>query len=216
MGKALRLVEIVGGLAGLVGLVLFLTATEDGKRAAGEIGGFVYPGPLIGLMVLVIAVLIVALLRERGRADVEPELVERDRRLMDDLVSVLPRASVTWIRGHDFGGSWTDQELRPFEVYMHERDAVECEFSDPEMEAKRAELMEAVKGFLHETAMRAVEDRHERYTLKAWADNPRPGPREEYEQRYQESRKVINDAADATTTAYDDLVALAKDKGLLS
>lgn len=215
-GKALRqFFEIVCGLATWAALVLFLTATDDGRHAASEIGGFVYPGPLIGLLVLVIAALVLALIRERRQAETDPVLVERDRRLMDDLVGVLPRASVTWMRGHDFGAPWTDRRLHAFNVFMHERDAVEWEFSDPEMEVKRAELMDAVKVFLYETAMRGGLDRHERYTLK-WEESPRQGQREEFEQRYQASRKVINDAADATATAYDEVVTVAKDKGLLS
>lgn len=113
MGKASRLFEIVCGLATLLGLALFLAATEDGRHAASVMGGFLYPGPLIGLMMLVIAALIWALRRERRQVETDPVLVERDRRLVDDLVGVLPRASVTWMRNHDFGGPWTHQACTP-------------------------------------------------------------------------------------------------------
>ena len=224
-----RWIERIGAVGGVVALIVWLLS-ESVRNAVEDAACWLYPDWLIVLLGLAVLGMLAAYARHRraggqrflvriGPAPPEPPpdpiQQERDRRLVRDLIDTVPRRVITFLRNHDFGSPWRDDSLEPLIRYMHERDEVEWQFGDPEVEALRAKLMASARQFLGESAMRAGVDSRGQNSLKAWDETHRPGSWGEHEQRYRESRQVLNDGADAVADAYDELLVKAREKGLL-
>lgn len=81
-----------------------------------------------------------------------PEEQAHDKRILTDLVEVLPRRDVEYWRGVDFGGVWSGDKTRVLDLLIQERSAVEHGFLNPELERLREVLMSAVRTLRKNTA----------------------------------------------------------------
>jgi hypothetical protein len=211
--------DVVAAIGGAVGLVV-LIASEGGRAFLDDVGSWLYPEWVIALLGLLLGVLSVRLMavrrrlarHERNAAVLNREQRERDRRRANDLISMVPRATITQLREHDFGGSWNDDELSCLTRFVYERDAVEHCFADPELEGLRAQLLNSIRSFRAEVALRSAPIPSGRQSIKEWGDT---GVDPEQRARYDENRAVLNRGADQVAAAYDALLKRAAQAALL-
>jgi hypothetical protein len=147
-------------------------------------------------------------LRERS----EPGRQRQDDETYRNLVAVLPREPVRFLRDHDFGGPWPADMTRPIWRFVEERNSVEDQFLDPELEDIRRRLHEAASRFAHASAQygvphRTLEGYHELAGSDRRRDEPPEGPHYE---RFEAWRQELGELADAAANAYDELVGAAR------
>ena len=214
----LTLVSEIGGVVGLAVLVVAAALSEDVRDWIEDAADWLYPDGVIALLSLTVVLLALVLWRTR-RQLTSPPLTDRqfaqDRDLVEDLKTIVPRQSMHWLKEHDFGIPWTDDEIRPFNKFHYERDEVEFQFHDAELERHRREFLGALSEFLTETALRAGVDKRGRFSLSAWDNSPSPLSDEQREANKEESRKVINDASWRLVRAYDAIIQRARQLHLL-
>lgn len=206
--KTLTLVSEFGGVVGGVALV----ASNAGRRWLEDASGALYPMGVIGLLSLLVTAIAIRLVvvERRGRlAEVTPRRDEHDCDVMRDVMAIVSREDVRWLRQNDFGGPWEDDKLVPMARLVNDRNEVEHQFYDAELEERRQGLHAAIKVLLSESGQRAGINGHGRMSISAWDDLPSHRSPEERGARKCESREVINKAADEVVLAYDALVSRA-------
>ena len=169
---------------------------------------WLYPLPLLVLLVIVLAIVGAALYQERRRPD--PERVKQDLRRWEEIERVLPRQAITWVREHDFPAGFRMEETDPFYDFRA-YDEVEHRFMDPDLETRRKALHAAVVEFtnavnLHTSPAGGSSD-FQTVKPQYWiADD------DEYRSLMRERSTALNDAADKIVKWYDELYKLAREK----
>lgn len=142
-----------------------------------------------------------------------PEEQAHDKRILTDLVEMLPRRDVEYWRDVDFGGVWSGDKTRVLDLLIHERSAVEHGFLNPELERLREILMSAVRSLRKDTAYFGgpakagpgyfdIADIHE-FTTD-------PVEIKTFEERRDSQIVQLTSDADALVVAYDALLTEAR------
>jgi hypothetical protein len=208
-----RVLTVVSEVSGVVALVA-LALSKDARRWLAHAGEAIYPNGVIALLLLMVLGLVVRLVVvERRSAPGQQQ--ERDRDLITDLMEVVGREAVVWMKQHDFGGPWNDEKLRPFFQLVFDWDEVEHRFHDRTLEERRQKLLAAIRVLYRESGQRAGIDGRGRTSISAWDDSPSRMTSEEREARKYESGRILNEAADEVVVAYDALVGRARDLDVL-
>lgn len=217
--RTLTLVSEFGGVIGLLVLLVGAALSESVRDTIADVWCWLWPLGVVLILLAIVALLAFLLYRARRPVVVTRQLSEADRaydrELVQHLKQTTPRETITWLKGHDFGSPWNEGDTTPLDYLIHERDEVEHRFNDPVLEERRARLMKATRDFLREAAYRAGVDSRGRLSLSAWDDTPTKDDPAQREAKKQESREVINKAADEVVAAYDSLLERAKEIGVL-
>lgn len=164
---------------------------------------------MLGLLATALAIRLVVVERRGRLAEATPRQDKHDCGVMKDLMTIVSRENVRWLRQNDFGGPWEDDQLVPMTRLINDRNEVEHQFYDAELEERRQALHSAIKALLSESGQRAGIDGHGRVSISAWDDLSSHRSPEERAARKYESRELINKAADEVVVAYDALVSRA-------
>jgi hypothetical protein len=217
------------GLVGAGAVLSFLASVGPGSEAAADAVSWLLANPialvLIGLGLLSALLLAV---REKfpakpkqapveaaaGDAKVElrPEHLAADKRTFEELVALVPRENIRFLREHDFAGAWGRVFAMSFVEYVDTRNDVEHQFLDPALEEKRQALHKAasaltLRWMTYGVAAQRSADFFELAGSERRCDEAQEG---EHYERYEKRRKEINDAADMVASAYDELVLEAR------
>jgi hypothetical protein len=142
MGYRKPLFEGVGFVAALIAI----------GGAASWLAGAIWP---VGL----VAAESIALVAALGWIYFSRRAVSRsqaDQKLLDELLSLLSRPSLQRIEENDFAEAWRRSIMYPVLVFVEEYGDVEYQFDDNYLEARRTDLYNAARSFLHEEAINAV------------------------------------------------------------
>jgi hypothetical protein len=197
-------IAVVLGLFASVGPGL--DAIEDAADWLGE-----HTVALIALAVIVVGILAFAIGRASTFWGIRPGHLEADKETFADLVEIVPRGVIDFLKEHDFGNSWSGNQTHPLYDYVAERNAVEHHFHDKPIERKRAQLHNDCEEFIHKLSGYSVPSGNGNFfemNEKEWVRSHPPGD-EAYE-RYEAHRRELGELADAVVAAYDDLVVTAR------
>lgn len=132
-----------------------------------------------------------------------------DKDLFRQFLAVLPSSgSIEFIRGNNFAGfSFDRRQLGQLEDFAYGWDNVEHEFLDPELEAKRKELLAETGHFLREIAINTFpmpKDVHRSSVPEEWErDQPK---------RFEEVVNKIHGLAATVVSIHADLVRLGRER----
>ncbi len=219
--RGLTLFSEIGGLVTFIVFLVGVVVSNSVRGAVADGGRWLWPTAVVAILSAAVIVMAVLLVRaQRRKVDVpvlppRPEDRAFDRDAVQDLKRSLPRETITWLKEHDFGGSWDHDEMRPLDFMAHERDEVEHRFHDTELEHRRARLLAAINVLRREADQRAGVDHRGRYSISAWDDAPSHRSDEERAARKQESRTTLNAAADDVVNGYDAVLERARELGVL-
>lgn len=142
---AIGAIVVVLGLFASVGPGL--DAIEDGANWLGE-----NPVALISLAVILVGTFAFAIGRMSTSWGMRPGHLEADKETFADLVEMVPRRVIDFLRDQDFGSTWRGNQTEPLYIYVAERNAVEHRFHDKAIEGKRAQLHRNCEAFVHTLA----------------------------------------------------------------
>ncbi len=230
VGWAWKLLLGALAVAGGIGTVV----SKDFRHAIRDAAEWLYPFWLVILLAVVALALLVTLLlilrllrQERSvsyaQSDAKARLTELEERsapgraehdvgVLRTIRQTLPRTDIDYWRDVDFGGVWYGQKTHRLMQMLYNHNAVEDRFLDPELEALRTGLINAVDGLMGKCALYGVAHKtvEEAYALgdAEWRrDNPPEGERYE---RFEERRQELGKAADELVSAYDALMVAAQ------
>lgn len=129
---------------------------------------------------------------------------------LGEIAEALPESSMEWLHEKDFGNSFRWNMVEFVENFAWQPQVPAREFLDRELESLRVDLVASAKNFVH-LAAAYTDDLH-----PASDDDMRKIPDQEdehgnYSDRlFFEKRDELNDAAEATWTAYQKLILRAR------
>lgn len=132
-----------------------------------------------------------------------------DKDLFRQFLAALPSAgSIEFIRGNNFADfSFDRRQLGQLEEFAYRWDNVEHEFLDPEMEAKRKELLAETGSFLHEIAVNTFpmpKDVNRSSVPEDWET--------EHPERFEKAVEAIHGLATKVVSIHTDLVRLGRER----
>lgn len=132
-----------------------------------------------------------------------------DKDLFRQFLAVLPSAgSIEFIRGNNFAGfSFDRRQLGQLEEFAYGWDNVEHEFLDPELEAKRKELLAETGRFLHAIAVNTFpmpKDVNRSSVPEDWET--------EHPERFEKAVAAIHGLATKVVLIHTDLVRLGRER----
>ncbi|HEV2790421.1 MAG TPA: hypothetical protein VGV69_03895 [Solirubrobacterales bacterium] len=146
------------------------------------------------------------------KTELDTALRTADKATFEDLVKLVSRNEINFLKEHDFGNAWPDRIIYPLYGYRASRDAVEHQFHDQVLEGQRTRLHDAIKGFTEQLSSYSVpaESGNSFFELneKQWVRSHPPG--DETYRRFQAHRRELGELADVVVEAYDDLVREAR------
>ena len=130
------------------------------RVTVGDAWNWAYPDVVVGILAGAVVLLAVGLLDARRRIDtlrplrsqVAERAREHDEAVFADLISLMPRSALNWVRDHDFNGPWQPDNFGPFERFTEERAGIEWRFQDADLEARRAAFKDASGNWLSKLA----------------------------------------------------------------
>jgi hypothetical protein len=244
LGKTARTIAkgAVALLSLLAAIVALVPAFKSIRRDTSDLVGYLWPDWIVAVLVLAVLGLL-ALLRNRERrlhvreielrdvvterddaaAKVQafedalaPERREHDRRIIKQLIDVMPRQAIRFVAEHDFGGLWKLEEVLPVYRVANDLDDVEHRFLDPELESFRRAFIVAVQSF--STVLGNHSGPHERLADFMTPIPPLEGdmaPSGEAGDRWRQSKKLLNEGSTRVAETYDQLVGKANERLLL-
>lgn len=201
-------------VVGVIAVVLGLFASVGpGLDAIGDAADWLgeHTVALIAFAVIVVGVLAFAIGRASTFWGMRPGHLEADKETFADLIAIVPRRAIDFLKEHDFGNSWSGNETDPLYDYVAERNAVEHHFHDKAIERKRAQLYSDCEEFIHRLSGYSVPSGNGNFfemNEKEWVRSHPPG--DEAYNRYEAHRRELGELADAVVAAYDDLVVTAR------
>lgn len=203
---------VVGAMALVLGLFASagpgLDAAKDGSDWLGQ-----HTVALIALASILVGILAFTIGRISTSWGMRPGHFEADKETFTDLTDALPREVVDFLKEHDFGNSWRGNHTEPLYTYVMTRNAVEHRFHDKAIERKRAQLHRDCEAFIQTLASYSIPNGHGDFfelNEKEWVRSHPPN--DENYKRYEAHRRDLGDLADAVVAAYDDLVAIARQR----
>lgn len=135
-----------------------------------------------------------------------------DRETYEDIIGLVGRDEIRFLREHDFGNAWSrDLAMRFFEL-VETRDGPEHEFLDQVMESLRRRLHEAGEALVLSLAADShwVPGGNGMMQLVGAERRREEPPEGEYFESYEARREKLGRLADEFAGAYDDLVREAR------
>ncbi|MGB7588238.1 MAG: hypothetical protein WBM00_05975 [Solirubrobacterales bacterium] len=201
---------VIGAIAVVLGLFASvgpgLDAIEGAADSLGE-----NPVALIALAMILVGIFSFAIGRRSSSWGMRPGHLEADKETFADLIEIVPRRVIDFLKEHDFGNSWSGNQTEPLYIYVAERNAVEHQFHNKAIERKRAQLQRDCEAFVHTLAGYAVPSGSGNFfemNEKEWVRSHPPG--DEADKRFEAHRRELGELADAVVAAYDDFVATAR------
>lgn len=202
------------GAIGAIVVVLGLFASiGPGLDAIEDAADWLRENPvaLIALAVILVGTFAFAIGRMSTSWGMRPGHLEADKETFADLVEMVPRRVIDFLRDQDFGAAWRGNQTEPLYIYVAERNAVEHQFHDQAIERKRAQLHGDCEAFVHTLAGYSVPNGGGDFfemNEKEWVRSHAPG--DETGRRYEAHRRELGELADAVVAAYDDLVVTVR------
>lgn len=135
-----------------------------------------------------------------------------DRETYEDIVGLVGRNEIRFLREHDFGNAWSREVTMSFFELVETRDGPEHEFHDQQLEGLRRRLQEASERLVSSLAA----DSHwvpgsDGMLQIVGSERRRDEPPEgEHFERYEARREKLNRLAGDVASAYDNLVREAR------
>jgi hypothetical protein len=141
-----------------------------------------------------------------------PARHEHDERIVQQILTVMPRGSARFLAEHDFGASWDREEVMPVHALAEDLDEVEHRFLDPQLEAARRELIEDAQALARELGQHSARLRGpgNRFAPIPPLEMDMP-PEGEAGERWQRAQALLNDRSTRVAEAYDRLLAAANE-----
>jgi hypothetical protein len=200
------------GLANVVGALPWFGLTWP------EFRGAIWPAVVAAVLGMLLVVgLIYAIAKARAKptspAELDRSVDPSDQRRLDQLFHVLNRDAIRRIKWEDFYIAWPATIMHPVVVYVQELTDVEHTFDDPVLEKLGDDLTSKAATFAHEEAWTSVD--HPRLDARRYVgvSQGEADGDPEMLKRLREGAEKILGAATEFTTAHDDLVKAAKDRG---
>ncbi len=207
----------------------FLASVKPGLEALGDALSWLGANPVVPVLAgLISGAALLLGLREAAHPDpaapvdaeaaeeeevvIGPEHRAADKRTYEELVGLLTRNVIRFLREHDFGNAWSRELVMPLFEYEATRNDVEHRYLDAVLERRRQTLYAAVDSITTKLMRYGVwaknlDGFYEIVGSDLVRDEPPEGERHE---RWEERRAEINEAADVVVGAYDALVLEAR------
>jgi hypothetical protein len=145
--------------------------------------------------------------RNGSASDTLTEHAQMDRRMLARVTKLLPwNGSISFVRTHNFEGSFHSSDLVDLDSFLAEREDPAFEFIDPDLEGLRATLAAAIQTF------RLLVGQ---WTFRAFTLGDRSVPAEWEEdtpERFQQAVGELGRSADIVCENYDQLIKMARRK----
>jgi hypothetical protein len=235
-----KVIERTGVVLGIVAAVVAIAqAFKPLRHVTADVIDYLWPGWIVSILV-VAGLLLFALFLDRERQlqaqrtelarvkaerdrsianarslseKSDPERRDHDQRIIRQILEVMPRGSARFLTQHDFGGSWSWDDVRPVHTLAENFDEVEHRLLDPELELARRELIDAAREL-----SRALGQHSARLHGATNQFAPIPPlemdmpPEGEAGGRWRRAQALLNELSTRVAEAYDRLVAAANER----
>ncbi|AQT58895.1 hypothetical protein [Cellvibrio sp. PSBB023] len=116
--------------------------------------------------------------------------------------------AIKFIKEHDFLGSFTIEEISPFNRFVYEWENPEHEFIDIELEALRKELYGLIKEFTQAIGRYSSPNSMGRQSVRVHSQEGIP----EFEKKFEQEAGIINNAASAVEACHSNLIRVGRKK----
>lgn len=154
---------------------------------------------------LTFAGFIAADIHDRPKETAHPNDVALFKKLQECLPA---NTAIKFIKEHDFLGTFTIEEISPFNRFVYEWDNPEHEFLDLELEKLRKELYRLVKEFTQAIGRYSSPNSKGRQSVRVNSQQGIP----EFEKRFEQEAGIINCAASAVEECHSNLIRLGRKK----
>jgi len=140
----------------------------------------------------------------------ESELTERNRQadsvVMGRIIAAVePEHSMSFLRLHDFNGTFNREDLKPVRRLLNLAEDVTCEFLDPSLEESRLLVIGAAMKFSSSVSLKTFP-RHGTYSSVV----PESDDDADYLGRFSEAGKEINENATKFVNTFEELIRRAR------
>jgi hypothetical protein len=140
----------------------------------------------------------------------ETELTERNRQadcvVMGKIIgAVEPEHSMSFLRSHDFNGTFDREDLKPVRRLLNLAEDVSCEFLDPSLEELRLLVIDAAMKFSSSVSLKTFP-RHGTYSSVV----PQAEVNTDYSSRFFAAGKEINENATKFVNTFEELMRRAR------
>jgi hypothetical protein len=129
-----------------------------------------------------------------------------DIAVFEELLALLaPNGVISFLRNHDFGGSFSREDIAPLHTFVVLGENPDSEFIDPSLEKERQKLHESASQLAMSIATKTAPNSRDLLSVlpKRLADSPRP-------EWVKQEAKELNEAATEFVELYDNFVRFCR------